>query len=276
MSAVMSYFDSPPLSFSKKHLCCFPNVLIEPSSIMATDSRMETFVDVELQDMHNESDRNQSPELTYRGGTGKTHGHYNGLHLDPEVQSTHQRLHEAVQPIIFIISRFKNVVLMVPAFFIFNLIGFVSYSTLFIALPFRFNECIKSNNIPFAVITIMLGAFFGMTSILTLLHFVRCVFTSSSVSDNPPSISSSALSNVTMKTCPKCSNIKPSRSHHCSICGSCTLKMDHHCPWVANCVGYFNYKYFCCFIWLATISCHLSSFMAFDQIFTILNVWANV
>lgn len=55
--------------------------------------------------------------------------------------------------------------------------------------------------------------------------------------------------------CPKCSSIKPSRAHHCSVCKRCILKMgtswlilfseifhnlsflsfqDHHCPWVRN------------------------------------------
>ncbi|CAB4068978.1 ZDHHC2_15_20 [Lepeophtheirus salmonis] len=35
-----------------------------------------------------------------------------------------------------------------------------------------------------------------------------------------------------IRYCEKCGIIKPDRSHHCSVCGSCIRKMDHHCPWV--------------------------------------------
>ena len=45
-----------------------------------------------------------------------------------------------------------------------------------------------------------------------------------------------------VRYCEKCLSIKPDRSHHCSVCEVCTLKMDHHCPWVNNCVGFNNYK----------------------------------
>lgn len=31
--------------------------------------------------------------------------------------------------------------------------------------------------------------------------------------------------------CKKCLTPKPTRTHHCSICNKCILKMDHHCPW---------------------------------------------
>eukprot|EP01064_Diplonema_japonicum_P012072 TRINITY_DN1954_c0_g3_i1.p1 TRINITY_DN1954_c0_g3~~TRINITY_DN1954_c0_g3_i1.p1 ORF type:complete len:303 (+),score=12.91 TRINITY_DN1954_c0_g3_i1:55-909(+) len=48
--------------------------------------------------------------------------------------------------------------------------------------------------------------------------------------------------------CKTCEVFKPDRTHHCSACGRCILKMDHHCVFVNNCIGHRNHKYFILFL----------------------------
>mmetsp|Transcript_31513 Transcript_31513/g.66947 ORF Transcript_31513/g.66947 Transcript_31513/m.66947 type:complete len:299 (-) Transcript_31513:202-1098(-) len=47
------------------------------------------------------------------------------------------------------------------------------------------------------------------------------------------------------RRCKLCeSRWKPPRAHHCKVCEVCIFKMDHHCPWINNCVGFYNRKFF--------------------------------
>ncbi|KAN0069281.1 DHHC palmitoyltransferase domain containing protein [Elaphomyces granulatus] len=55
--------------------------------------------------------------------------------------------------------------------------------------------------------------------------------------------------------CKKCQCPKPDRTHHCSSCKRCVLKMDHHCPWLATCVGLRNCKAFLLFLIYTSAFC---------------------
>jgi hypothetical protein len=59
------------------------------------------------------------------------------------------------------------------------------------------------------------------------------------------------------RSCKWCSKYKPDRCHHCRVCRMCILKMDHHCPWIYNCVGHNNHKYFFLLLLYSMIDCHI-------------------
>jgi len=49
--------------------------------------------------------------------------------------------------------------------------------------------------------------------------------------------------------------LKPDRSHYCHITKRQVLRMDHFCPWVGNCIGFYNYRYFYLFLFYMWSGC---------------------
>lgn len=66
--------------------------------------------------------------------------------------------------------------------------------------------------------------------------------------------------------CKWCCKYKPDRTHHCRVCKRCILKMDHHCPWIHNCVGWKNHKYFMLSLIYCCITCFFISFTMFNSV----------
>ncbi|KAG1711315.1 hypothetical protein DVH05_008568 [Phytophthora capsici] len=72
--------------------------------------------------------------------------------------------------------------------------------------------------------------------------------------------------NGAVRTCRKCRALKPDRTHHCSTCKRCVLKMDHHCVYINKCIGYFNYKFFVLFLGWSSATCLYQSSLIFRYV----------
>lgn len=68
------------------------------------------------------------------------------------------------------------------------------------------------------------------------------------------------------RRCKWCAKYKPDRCHHCRVCRTCILKMDHHCPWICNCVGFCNHKYFFLLVMYAGMDCHFITWTMLESV----------
>jgi len=76
------------------------------------------------------------------------------------------------------------------------------------------------------------------------------------------------ISTPKINKCKFCKDLKVLRSHHCQVCGVCVFKMDHHCPWINNCVGHYNHRYFVLFLTWLMLGCIYVSIFSLPILFS--------
>lgn len=143
-----------------------------------------------------------------------------------------------------------------------GLVIILTTSVVLIVYMFVIPAIINSYTVPWIILHLGCGHWL---LVMIVFHYYKGTTTSAG---HPPK---EKVHVPSVSMCKKCITPKPARTHHCSICNTCILKMDHHCPWLNNCVGHFNHRYFFSFCLYMTLGCIYCSINSRDMFFEAYN-----
>ena len=146
-----------------------------------------------------------------------------------------------------------------PPFF--HYIILITFYVIFITILYGMTKLYIFNNNNNSFFHIIISTIFYFTSLMSIICHSKSMFIDNSI--DYQNINNNNLNNH----CGKCDFNRPQRAHHCKICGVCNLKMDHHCPWILNCVGEKNEKYFYLFLCYTFLTCFFIFFSTLDLFF---------
>jgi palmitoyltransferase len=131
---------------------------------------------------------------------------------------------------------------------------------------FYINNSLNPNILNSPKIKFFLIPIFYFNTIMIIISHILCTITSSAVIHNNNKIQNKEIEKlINDEICKKCNCIKNIRTHHCSECKVCIIKMDHHCPWIVNCVGEKNKKSYVLFIFYGGINSLINSIVMFKE-----------
>uniref|UniRef100_A0A1A8PLD8 Palmitoyltransferase n=2 Tax=Nothobranchius rachovii TaxID=451742 RepID=A0A1A8PLD8_9TELE len=70
-----------------------------------------------------------------------------------------------------------------------------------------------------------------------------------------------------LRRCGFCLLQQPMRAKHCQTCTRCVRRFDHHCPWMENCVGERNHRWFIVYLLVQLLTLLWAVHIALSGIF---------